>query len=121
MPPGAGYQCWVDAGGGTTSYDADRYLALLRDRGILKPRRGLVEILTVVIQDRTTAEGGKPWDEDELRAEAEAFARLLVDELGKDGYRVHDVALCVRPGDPAGVGRPMTPEEERQVGLWEGR
>lgn len=108
-PPGAGYQCWLDAGGGTPSYDADRYLALLRDRGILKPRRGLVEILDVTLDRVKAAHSG------------ETLASVLVDELGKDGWRIHDVVLCVRPGDPIGIGRPMTPEEEKQVGIWEGR
>lgn len=107
QPPGVGYQCWLAAGGGTPSYDADRYLGLLRDRGILKPRRGLIEIVAAAV-----ARGS---------VESQPLAEALVDELGKDGWRIHDVVLCVRPGDPVGIGRPMTPEEERQVGIWEGR
>lgn len=83
-------------------------MGLLKDRGILKPRRGLVETLEVVLQLVP-------------EATAAALAPVLVDELGKDGWRIHDVVRCVRPGDPIGVGRPMTPEEERQVGIWEGR
>jgi hypothetical protein len=108
IPPGADYQCWVDAGGGTAAYDADRYMGLLKDRGILRPRRGLVETIEVVLQLVT-------------EVTPQRLAEVLVDELGKDGWRIHDVVRCVRPGDPIGIGRPMTPEEERQVGIWEGR
>jgi hypothetical protein len=92
-------------------------MALLRDRGILKPRRGLIEILGAVLIDWSE----EPYDSDAVKESAARFAPLLVDELGKDGWRIHDVVLCVRPGDPIGIGRPMTPEEEKQVGIWEGR
>jgi hypothetical protein len=117
QPPGTAWQCFLDAGGNTPAYDADRYMGLLKDRGVLRPRRGLVEILGVVLIDWS----GEPYDSDALTESASRFARLLVDQLGKDGYRIHDVDRCVRPGDPALVGRPMSPEEEKQVGIWEGR
>jgi hypothetical protein len=107
QPPGTAYQCWVDAGGGTDSYDRDRYAGLLRDRGVLRPRRGLIEILDATLRRTETATGAD-------------MAPLLIDELGKDGWRIHNVDACVRPGDPAMLGRPMSPEEERQVGIWEG-
>lgn len=107
VPPGTAYQCWLDAGGGTPSYDADRYVALLRDRGVLRPRRGLVDVIDAALGRTETATGAD-------------LAPLLIDELGKDGFRIHDVDRCIRPGDPLLLGRPMSPDEERQVGIWEG-
>jgi hypothetical protein len=98
---------FLEAGGDTDAFDADRYVGLLRDHGYAAQRVGLVEIL-----QRTATR---------LRAEAtvddwEALARILTDELGKHGYRIHDVARCVRPpGEPLAIGRPMTPEEEQAL------
>lgn len=105
------HDLWLQAGGGTDAYDPERYVGLLRDHGLAKPRVSLTEIVrTVILQ---TA-GGVAEELDE--SAVKAFAKVLTDELGKHGYRIHDVVRCVRPtGDPLTVGRPMTAEEEQQL------
>lgn len=101
---------WLEAGGGTQQYDAERYLGLLRDHGWARPRVGLTEILASALHAcRLAAE-----DPETLVG---ALAPILTDELGKHGYRIHDVVRCVRVVDPLTVGRPMTPEEEAAVSI----
>jgi hypothetical protein len=46
-------------------------------------------------------------------AQTEAFARALNEELHAAGYAIHEARLCVRPGDPAELGRAMSVEEAR--------
>lgn len=100
------HDLFVQAGGGTADYDADRYLGLLRDHGLAGSRVGLVEILATALQEcRVSAQ-----DPETLAA---ALAPVLTDELGKHGYRIHDIVRCVRPKDhPLTIGEPMTPEQE---------
>lgn len=43
---------------------------------------------------------------------ADAVAADLKDRLAAEGYAIHEARLCVRPGDPATLGRPMTDEEQ---------
>lgn len=102
------YELWVEAGGDTEAYDADRYLGLLREHGYARPRKPLTEILVDVLV-RAAAPAALDFE-----PFAATLAPLLTDELGKHGYRIHDVVRCVRPAgpDPVTVGRPMTPEEE---------
>lgn len=101
---------WLEAGGGTDAYDVDRYVGLLREHGYAKKRKPLTAIV-LDVHLRTIPDQG--WTDDERRAMAADFARLLTDELGKHGYRIHDITRCVRPaGDPLTIGRPMTPDEE---------
>ena len=45
--------------------------------------------------------------------QAEDFARALSEELRDNGFAIHESRLCIRPGDPEKVGRPMTAEEAR--------
>ena len=112
------FECWTEAGGGTPSYDGERYLALLRDRGILKPRRTLTGVLVTTLM-QFALDAVVPWTPEEIAEYAATLAPILVEELGRDGYRIHDVARCVRPGDPLLVGRPMSPDEEQAVGIGE--
>lgn len=102
--PKSHHDCWLEAGGGTDQYDADRYLALMRDAGILRERAGLTEVLRRTVE-RHRASGAAADD-------FEGFGHALVKELADEGYRIHDVARCVRVADPLTEGRPMTPEEE---------
>jgi len=113
------YQCWVEAGGGTPSYDGDQYMALLRDHGVLKPRRTLPQVLVTALM-QFALDAKVPWTPAEIDEYAAMLAPILIEELGRDGYRIHDVRRCIRPGDPALIGRPMSPEEERQVGIAQG-
>ena len=46
-------------------------------------------------------------------AQAEDFARALSEELRANGFAIHESRLCIRPGDPEKLGRPMSPEEAR--------
>jgi hypothetical protein len=110
-PAKSHHDCWVEAGGGTVFFDPDRYLALMREAGILRPPVSLTELLRRVVQRQ--ADPG---------ADLDAFARILTDELGREGFRIHSIAKCVRPiGDPLTIGRPMTPEEEQQLLLPAGK
>lgn len=105
------HDLWLDAGGGTDAYDADRYVGLLREHGWALPKKGLGEILATVLV------GVVPADED-VESIAQALAPVLTDELGKHGYRIHDITRCVRPaGDPLLIGRPMTPAEEATMAI----
>lgn len=100
------HDLWLQAGGGSDVYDSDRYVGLLRDYGIIQARRSLREILVVALQDCRDSAA----DPETLAA---PLAKALTDELGRDGYRVHDIVRCVRPtGDPLLIGRPMTRQEE---------
>jgi hypothetical protein len=109
--PKTHYQCWLEAGGGTVLFDSDLYIGLMRDAGILREPVPLTEVLRRVVERQA-----------DPRPDLEGFARILGDELGREGYRIHSISKCIRlAGDPLTIGRPMSPEEERQVGLWEGR
>jgi hypothetical protein len=99
------HACWLEAGGDTPDFDVDHYMALMREAGILREPVSLTEVIGRVVA-RHSREGHTAED-------VEGFARILTDELGREGYRIHSLALCVRPkGEPLTVGRPMTPEEE---------
>lgn len=100
------HELWLEAGGGTDAYDVDRYVGLLRRHGWALPPKSLTEIVDDVLS--ITVEMG--------HGAAEVVARVLLDELGKHGYRIHDITRCVRPaGDPLAIGRPMTPDEEASL------
>lgn len=104
------HELWLEAGGGTDAYDVDRYVGLLRQHGWASAPKPLTEILVDVL---TRAAAPASLD---FTAFAATLAPLLVDELGKHGFRIHDITRCVRPaGDPLTIGRPMTPEEEAEV------
>jgi hypothetical protein len=107
---------WLEAGGGTDAYDVDRYIGLLRQHGWAKERKPLGGILFDVIGWAAERAGIPGFDEATTEDFAAAMAPLLADELGKHGYRIHDITRRVRPaGDPLGIGRPMSPEEEQQL------
>jgi len=44
---------------------------------------------------------------------ADKVALDLKDRLNAEGYAIHEIRLCVRPGDASQVGRPLTEEERR--------
>ena len=100
------HDLWLEAGGGTDAYDVDRYVGLLRDHGYALERKPLSEILVdVFARTQPIPPTGEEW--------GQRMAPVLTDELGKHGYRIHDITRCVRPaGDPQTIGRPMSPEEE---------
>jgi hypothetical protein len=102
---------WTQAEG-----DRDRYLGLLRDHGWALQRRTLGQVLFDVLPIAAEKAGIPGFDDGTCDDLAAAMVPVLTDELGKDGYRIHDTARCVRPaprpGDPPELGRPMTPEEE---------
>jgi hypothetical protein len=99
------YDCWVEAGGGTVLFDADRYMALMREAGILRPPVPLSEVLSRVAERQAAP-----------KADLEGFGRILVDELGREGYRIHSISKCIRLSDEVlTAGRPMTPAEEQTL------
>ena len=101
---------WLQAGGGTDTYDVDRYVGLLREHGYAKERVGLIEILRQTFARHGELPVGDP--------ELEAFGRTLTDELGKHGYRIHDIVRCIRPAaPPEAYGRPMTPDEVERLAI----
>jgi hypothetical protein len=105
VPTRSHYDCWVEAGGGTVLFDADRYMALMREAGILRPPVALSEVLARVAERQAVP-----------KADLEGFARILVDELGREGYRIHSISKCIRLSDEVlNLGRPMTPEEEQTL------
>jgi hypothetical protein len=99
-------ELWQQAEG-----DSDRYLGLLRDHGYARPRATLEAILFDVVAIAAHQVGLAGFDEATCDDVAGAMTPLLVDELGKHGYRIHDVARCIRPPVEE-LGRPMTDEEQ---------
>jgi len=114
------HELWLQAGGGTPNYDPDRYVGLLRDHGWTKERKGLGAILFDVLPIAAEKAGIPGFDDGTCDDLAGAMAPILTDELGKHGYRIHDIARCVRVGDPHVTGRPMSPDEEAAVGIQPG-
>lgn len=104
------HELWLEAGGGTVMFDADRYVGLLRDHGWARERVGLIVILNTALARLRPSRDGIGKD----------LAPLLIDELGKQGWRIHDVVRCVRVGDPLTMGRPMSADEEAAIGIPQG-
>lgn len=101
------HDLWLKAGGGTDHYDPDRFVALLREAGWASPRATLTVILERVL--------GQYIDPEHASYHAPGVARDLSVELARHGYRIHDIIRCVRPPDAAGLGRPMSREEEAEL------
>lgn len=102
-------ELWQQAEG-----DRDRYLGLLRDHGYARARATLGTILFDVLAIVAHEQSWVGFDDATLDDGAGAMAPILTDELGKHGYRIHDVARCIRPPVEE-LGRPMTPAEQAQL------
>lgn len=104
-PTRSHYDCWVEAGGGTVMFDADKYVGLMRDARILRAPVSLTEVLGRVLERQA-----------DPSADLEGFGRILTDELGRQGYRIHSISKCIRLSDELLTeGRPMSPAEEEQL------